>query len=88
MERTTKYPPYIKRYPYAIYTRYPEGVTKGGLAEKLKCPKCGAEEITVLKEFEFGASGMLGDIAQCWICKCKFSITDNCWHPKLLGGSL
>jgi hypothetical protein len=67
--------------PYAIYTRYPEGVG-GQHAEDLRCPKCGAEEVVVLKEFEFGAYGMLGDTAQCWICKHKFTVTENCWKLR------
>jgi hypothetical protein len=68
--------------PYAIYTRYPEGIGKEH-AEDLMCPKCGAEEIVVLREFEFGAYGMLGDTAQCWICKHEFKITENCWKLRM-----
>jgi len=65
--------------PYALYTRYPRGIRTPTEAEDLVCPKCGAQEIVVTKEFEFGASGMMGDDAQCWICKHKFTVTENCW---------
>ena len=82
MDRRTPKQIADERKPYAIYTRYPEGIG-GQYAEDLICPKCGSDEIVVLKEFEFGASGMLGDTAQCWICKHDFAITDNCWKPRL-----
>jgi hypothetical protein len=82
MDRQTKYPPYDEGKPYAIYTRYPEGIGEGRWAEDLRCPACGGDEIVVIKEFEFGASGMLGDFVQCWTCKCEFQITDNCWHAR------
>ena len=78
MDRSTTRPRIPEGHPYAIYTRYPGGI-RGKEAEDLKCPACGAEEIVVLKEFEFGATGMLGDTAQCWICKHEFKITENCW---------
>jgi len=69
--------------PYALYTRYPRGIAKVELeAEDLVCPKCGAQEIVVTKEFEFGAVGMRGDVAQCWICKHEFTITENCWRLR------
>ena len=80
MDRRTQRPR-NERKPYAIYTRYPAGIG-GKFAEDLKCPKCGAEEVVIVKEFEFGAVGMLGDTAQCWICKHEFTVTDNCWHPR------
>jgi transcription elongation factor Elf1 len=68
-----------KHQPYAFYTRYPEGIAEGRWAEDLICPSCGAEEIVILKEWEFAVPGMLGDTAQCWICKLTFQITENCW---------
>lgn len=67
------YPEYGK-HPYAIYTRYPDGV-----AEDLKCPKCGAQEIVILKETEISSKFMTGDFVQCWMCKYRFAITENCW---------
>jgi len=69
--------------PYALYTRYPRGFAHAELeAEDLCCPKCGAQEIVIIKEFEFGAVGMKGDSAQCWICKYEFPITENCWRLR------
>lgn len=66
--------------PYALYTRYPRGIGKTQLeAEDLECPACRAQEIVITKEFEFGAVGMQGDSAQCWICKYNFVITEKCW---------
>jgi hypothetical protein len=67
--------------PYGIYTRYPEGIG-GESAEDLKCPKCGSEEIVILTESGLGA-WMMGDKAQCWICKHNFPITDNCWKIRI-----
>lgn len=64
--------------PWAIYTRYPEGIA-GSLAEDLLCPECKADEIVILEE---SVNGMLGDLAQCWTCKHEFRITDNCWKPR------
>lgn len=80
MQYWSRMEPYA--HPYAIYTRYPEGIGENRLAEDLKCPKCGAEEIVVIKEFEFGSKGMLGDTARCWICKHEFIITGNCWAAR------
>jgi len=69
--------------PYALYTRYPRGIGKATQeAEDLCCPKCGTQEIVITKEFEFGAVGMQGDTAQCWICKHEFVITENCWKLR------
>ena len=82
MDRRTTRPREAERKPYAIYTRYPEGIAEGRWAEDLRCPACGGDEIVVTKEFEFGAYGMLGDTAQCWTCKHEFTITDNCWHTR------
>jgi hypothetical protein len=76
MDSRTKRPRYQKQ-PYAIYTRYPEGIA-GTLAEDLLCPECDDDHIVILKESEHG---MLGDLAQCWNCKHEFTITDNCWKP-------
>lgn len=67
--------------PYAFYTRWPDGIG-GALAEDLTCPACGAEEIVILEESEFGAKGMLGDTAQCWVCKHEFTVTERCWKPR------
>lgn len=68
-------------HPYAFYTRYPD-VFGGSCAEDLLCPACGAEEIVIIEEDEFGAKGMLGDRAQCWICKHEFTVTENCWKAR------
>ena len=74
---------HTKQHPYALYTRYPRGIGKAcEEAEDLMCPECGAQEIVVTREFEFGALGMLGDDAQCWICKHVFVITENCWKLR------
>lgn len=81
MDRSTKYPPYKDRKPFAFYTRYPEGIG-GGSAEDLICPSCNGEEIVILEESPFGAKGMLGDLAQCWICKHEFTVTENCWKYR------
>jgi hypothetical protein len=81
MDRSTTRPRDNERKPYCLYTRYPEGIA-GSYAEDLMCPKCGAEEIVITKESEFGAKGMMGDEAQCWICKHEFTITENCWKGR------
>jgi len=70
----------MERSPYAFYSRYPNRRIEE--AEHLKCPACGADEIVILEEFKYGPAGMLGDQAQCWICKHKFTVTDNCWKPR------
>jgi hypothetical protein len=84
MERIVYSTPYDdrrhERKPYALYTRYPEGIG-GDCAEDLKCPKCDSEEIVILKESDLGA-WMMGDRAQCWICKLTFQITENCWRRR------
>ena len=69
-------------HPYALYTRYPRGITPELEAEDLCCPKCGAQEIIILKESPFGSPAMMGDEAQCWICKHEFIITENSWKLR------
>ena len=65
----------------AFYTRYPRGI-EGDVAEDLRCPKCASEEIAIVKEIGTGSYGMLGDSAQCWICRHEFTVTGNCWHER------
>lgn len=65
--------------PYCVYSRYPKADEwPPEEAEDLECPKCGAQEITILEE-GLGLRAMIGDLAQCWMCKHEFRITENCW---------
>lgn len=80
MDRRTTTPRDRKHKPYALYTAYPEGIG-GGIAEDLLCPACGAEEIVIVEEVG-DSKQMLGDTAQCWICKHEFTVTQTCWKAR------
>lgn len=73
---------------YAYYSRYVNFEKAEGEREiwHLQCPHCKAEEIVILHEWDGEPTqtneGMVGDKAQCWICKKTFTITSNCWKLK------
>jgi hypothetical protein len=75
-----------KPHTYAYYSRYPRGFREYPKeALDLKCPKCGAEEIVILEELpDSRIPGMIGNLAQCWICKHEFRITENCWKCRIV----
>jgi hypothetical protein len=69
---------------YAYYSRYGYKEKWGWPTEAhdLLCPSCGAEEITILEEAGGDPEKMLGDLAQCWVCKREFTVTGNCWKSR------
>jgi len=74
--------------PFAFYTRYPDMGKSLWPAEAydLECPKCSSQEIVLIQEAEKPAQHMVGDLAQCWICKLEFRITENCWRWRKVKG--
>jgi hypothetical protein len=67
---------------FCYYTRY--SMTGEGYyyppkeAWDLCCPKCGEDRIAILEEAD-GTKMHLDDVAQCWMCKHVFKVTENCW---------
>jgi predicted Zn finger-like uncharacterized protein len=72
---------------YAFYTRYPD-IGKSlwpKEAYDLECPKCGAQEIVLIRESPVPGKAMLGDLVRCWMCKHEFNVTENCWKWRKIG---
>lgn len=66
--------------PFAFYSRYRDLSIWPSEAYDLECPKCSAQEIVLIEEADQPAPHMVGALAQCWICKYEFRVTDKCWR--------
>ena len=74
--------------PFAFYSRYPDATKTQWPSEAydLECPKCSSQEIVLIEEAEKPTQHMVGDLAQCWICKNEFRVTENCWKWRKIKG--
>jgi hypothetical protein len=57
------------------------GFTENGDSYHLACPECESEEIIILEynPMRSFCKRLLGDKAQCWMCKNIFFCTENSW---------